>query len=179
MFDRNRCIILSRPEYIEKFMFSACLRRFLYSQGLEELGFYRHGLASNEVYKSWKYIRQFFTQALLVLKFMNNAVKFTNKLFDKLSEYWQFLGKQNISNNNNNNWTLETNFSAWFHAFTNNIISILATGKHTYSIASYYNTQSTIKSEHPELLVEDENKFIKLMINHIEGIMFFMILDSF
>ncbi|KAF0517053.1 cytochrome P450 [Gigaspora margarita] len=179
MFDGNRCIILSRPEYIEKFMSSACLRRFPYSQGLEELGFYGHGLAGNEVYKSWKYNRQFFTQALLVPKFMDNAVKFTNKLFDELSEYWQSLGKQNTSNNNNDNWTLETDFSAWFHAFTNDIISIIATGERTYSIASYYNTQSTIKSEHPEALVEDGNKFVKSMINHLEGIMFFMMVDSF
>ncbi|KAF0425645.1 cytochrome P450 [Gigaspora margarita] len=142
-------VLFSQGQNIENFI-QHVLRRFPYSQGLEELGFYGHGLAGNEVYKSWKYNRQFFTQALLVPKFMDNAVKFTNKLFDELSEYWQSLGKQNTSNNKNDNWILETDFSA-----------------------------CTIKSEHPEALVEDGNKFVKSMINHLEGIMLFMMVDSF
>ncbi|RIB25402.1 cytochrome P450 [Gigaspora rosea] len=179
MLDGHRWIILSRPEYIEKIMSSKCLKRFPCSEGLVELGFYGHGIAGNDVEKSWKYNRQFFTQALLVPKFMDNAVKLTNKLFDELSGYWQSLGKQNTSNNNNDNWTLETDISAWFHAFTNDIISIIATGERTYSIASYYNTQSTIKSEHPDALVEDGNKFVKSIINHLEAIMFFMLVGPF
>ncbi|KAF0518636.1 cytochrome P450 [Gigaspora margarita] len=179
MLDGHRWIILSRPDYIEKFMSSKCLKRFPYSEGLVEIGFYGQGVSGNEDYKSWKYNKQFFNQALLVPKFMDNAIKSTNELFEELRGYWQSLGKQNITNNNKDNWILETDFSAWFHAFTNDIISIIATGERTYSIASYYNTQSTIKSDHPDSLVKDGNKFVKSLIKHLEGVMFFMLVGSF
>ncbi|KAF0518644.1 cytochrome P450 [Gigaspora margarita] len=179
MLNGHRWIILSRPDYIENLMSSKCFKRFPYSEGLVEFGFYGHGVAGNDDYKSWKYNRQFFSQALLVPKFMDNAIKSTNKLFEELRGYWQSLGKQNISNHNKDNWILETDFSAWLHAFTNDIISIIATGERTYSIASYYNTQSTVKSDHPDTLVEDGNKFVKLIINNIEGIIFFMVVGPF
>ncbi|RIB25401.1 cytochrome P450 [Gigaspora rosea] len=162
-------------------MSSKCLNKFPYSEGLVEIGLYGHGVGGNEDYKSWKYNKQFFNQALLVTKFMDNAIKSTNKLFEELRGYWQSLGKQNASNHNNDNdnWILETDFSAWFHAFANDIISIIATGGRTYSIASYYNTQCTIKSEHPDALVEDGNNFVKSIIQHLEGIMFFMLVGPF
>lgn len=67
MIDGHRCIILSRPEYIEKVMISKHLMRFPYLQGLDEIGMYGRGIASNNDFKSWRYNRQFFTQALLVL----------------------------------------------------------------------------------------------------------------
>ncbi|CAG8801046.1 7343_t:CDS:2 [Cetraspora pellucida] len=180
MFDGRRCIILTRPEYIEKLMSSTCIMRFPYSQGLKEIGFQGCGIVGNNVYKSWRYNRQFFTQALLSPRFMDDAVNSTNKLFEELREYWQYLGMQNGSNNkNNDNWTLETDFSEWFHAFANDIISILVTGERTYSIASYYNIQSTVKSVHPNALVEDGNKFVKALIKHIQGVRFFTLIGPF
>ncbi|KAF0553173.1 cytochrome P450 [Gigaspora margarita] len=124
MIDGHRCIILSRPEYIEKVMISKHLMRFPYLQGLDEIGI-----------------------------FMDTAVNSTNKLFEELSKYWQSLGNQNASNNNNgDNWTLETDFSAWFHAFTNDIISIIAT---------------------------DGSKFVKALIKYVEGLLLFMLVGPF
>ncbi|CAG8672768.1 7188_t:CDS:2, partial [Racocetra persica] len=178
MFDGNRCIILTRPEYIEKC--ASSLKKFTYSQGLDELGFYGQGVSANEDYEKWKYNKQFFTQAILAPRFMDNVAKSTNKLFEELSGYWQSLGMQNASNNKNKaNWTLETDFAEWFHAFTNDVISIIVTGERTYSIASYYNMQSTVKSEHPDALVEDGNKFVKAFIKYVECLFFFMLVGPF
>ncbi|CAG8822233.1 24744_t:CDS:2, partial [Racocetra persica] len=145
-----------------------------------ELGFYGRGIGANHVYKSWKYNKQFFIQALMVPSFMHTAINSTNKLFEELRKYWQSLGMQNASNNNNNdNWILETDFSEWFHAFTNDIISIITTGERTYSIASYYNTQSTVKSEYPDALVEDGNEFVKSLIKHVESLILFTLAGPF
>ncbi|CAG8790445.1 14794_t:CDS:2, partial [Cetraspora pellucida] len=174
MVEGRRYIILSRPEYIEKFMSQKFLAKFPYSQGLDEIGLYGRGILCNDVCKSWKYNRQFFTQALLTPKFMDIAVKSTNKLFKELCEYWESLGKKNSLNDNDNNWALEADFSKWFHAFTNDIISIIATGERTFSIASYYNMQSNVKSEHSDALVENGDKLVKALIKYVESLAFFM-----
>ncbi|CAG8651873.1 5145_t:CDS:1 [Cetraspora pellucida] len=51
MVDGSRCIILSRPEYIEKLM-STCARRLPYYQDLDEIGSSRYEIAGNDVYES-------------------------------------------------------------------------------------------------------------------------------
>ncbi|KAF0467604.1 cytochrome P450 [Gigaspora margarita] len=177
MFNGNRCIIISRPEYMEKFLYpTTFLMKIPYLQGIDEMGFYGRGIIFNNDYKSWYYHRQFFTQALLTPKFMDTTINSTNKLFEELNGYWQSLG---LHNSLDNNWTLETDFSAWFRGFANDIISIITTGERTYTIASYYNTQSTIKSEHPEALVEDGNKFVNSSIKLIYDGKFFMFAGPF
>ncbi|KAF0453766.1 cytochrome P450 [Gigaspora margarita] len=166
-----RYIIISRPEYIEKILSpTTFLMKLTYLQSLDEFGVLNRGLAFNEDFKSWRYNRQFFTQALLAPKFMSMTIMSSNKLFEELSEYWQSIGKQN----NNDNWTIEIDFSAWFHAFMNDFSSILITGERTYSIASYYNTQSTIKSKHPNSLIENSDKFVKKIVQLAEDLLFFV-----
>ncbi|KAF0527780.1 cytochrome P450 [Gigaspora margarita] len=176
----QRCIILSRPKYFEKILSPKTFSpKLSYSQGMDELGILGHGIVFNDDYKSWNYNRQFITQSLLLPKFIETSTKATIQLFEELSEYWQSIGKQNSSNNNNNDWTLEVNFAAWFHGFTNDIISILITGERTYSLASYYNTQSVIKSEHLDALIDDGNNFVKEIVKIIEGLLIFMFCDKF
>ncbi|CAG8481462.1 30619_t:CDS:2 [Racocetra persica] len=179
MFDGRRCIVISRPEYIEKLMSQTISMRLPYLQGLDEIGLHGHGIGCNEVYKSWKYNRQFFTQALLTPKFMDTAVKSTNKLFEEMNEYWKSLGMQNSLICDNDNIAFETDFSEWFHAFSNDIVSLIVTGERTYSIASCYNKQSCVKSEQPDALVEDGDKFVKAIIKHVEGITLFMFVGPF
>ncbi|RIB30405.1 cytochrome P450 [Gigaspora rosea] len=177
MINGHRCIVISQPKYMEKFFsHSSYSGRLLYSQGVEEIGFYGRGITLNEGYKSWNYHRQFFTYALLAPRFMDTTINFTNKLYKEMSGYWQSLGKQNTLSNNydNKNWILETDFHGWFHCFANDLISIVTTGERTYTIASYYNTQSTIKSEHPDALVEDGYKFVNANVNFIKDIIFFI-----
>ncbi|CAG8579051.1 14971_t:CDS:2, partial [Cetraspora pellucida] len=167
MFNGHRCIIISRPKYMEKFLNPASFSiKTPYSQGIDELGFYGRGTIFNNDYKSWYYHRQFFTQALLTPRFMDTAINSTNKLFEELSEYWKSLGMQ-------------SDFSAWFHGLANDIVSIVTTGERVYAIASYYNTQSAIKSEHPDALVKDGNKFVNASIELISNGMFFLLVGPF
>ncbi|CAG8627033.1 29551_t:CDS:2 [Racocetra persica] len=183
MSNGRRCIIISRPEYMEKFLYpTTYFMKIPYMQGIEELGFHGCGMVFNNDYKSWYYHRQFFTQALLTPKLMDTAINSTKQLFEELSGYWQSLGMQSTLNNNkeaNNNWTLETDFSAWFHGFANDIASIVITGERTCAIASYYNTQSIIKSEHAGALVKDGNKFVNATVKFINDIMFYIFVGPF
>ncbi|RIB19751.1 cytochrome P450 [Gigaspora rosea] len=182
MFNGSRCVIISRPEYMEKFLHpTTFFNRFPYSQGFDELGIYGHGIAFNEDYKGWNYHRQFFTQALLAPRFMDTTINSTNKLYDELSGYWQLLGKQNKLNINDGNkiWTLETDFSAWLHGFANELVSIVTTDERTYSITSYYNTQSAIKSDHPDALIKDSNKFVNAGVKLMKDILFFLLFGPF
>ncbi|CAG8640907.1 8360_t:CDS:2, partial [Racocetra persica] len=180
MFNGRRCIIISRPEYMKEFLNpKSFFLKIPYSQGIDELGFYGRGLFFNHDYKNWHYHRQFFTQALSP-SFIDTAINSTNQLFEELNKYWQSLGKQNTFNNDDDdNWTLETDFSAWFHGFANDIISIVTTGERTYAIASYYNTQSIIKSDHPDALVEDGSKFVNASVKVINDMSFYMFVGPF
>ncbi|PKC73679.1 hypothetical protein RhiirA1_530202, partial [Rhizophagus irregularis] len=84
----GRAIILSRVEYIEKLLTPSTknlhMVKYPNSEGLEELGIEGKGLLLNQDLKSWKYNRQFFTQAILSPKFTNEAIDWTNKLFNEL-----------------------------------------------------------------------------------------------
>ncbi|KAF0559588.1 cytochrome P450 [Gigaspora margarita] len=176
----RRFVLLTRPEYFEKlFDRKLFFMRQSYNQGLEEIGMFGHGIAFNENYENWKPNNKFFMDTFVAQKFMDNAVNSTNNLYKELSDYWQSLGKQNTSNNNNDNWTLETDFTKWLHGFTNDIVSIIITGERTYSIAAYYNSLSLKKSEYPDAIVEDGDRFVKSIVKYIQGLMLFSSTGSF
>ncbi|CAG8707361.1 6496_t:CDS:1, partial [Acaulospora colombiana] len=179
MLDR-RYIIVSQPDYIKKLCAPAQFyKRLPNSPGATELGMSNHGLFFNETNESWSHNKSFFTEALST-KFIDASMTPINQIYEEMSGYWQSLGKQNASKGTkNNNWTLETDFSAWFHAFTNDVTSILATGKRTYSITSYYNTLSINKSKLSNALVEDGNEFVKALVMFLESLLFFSFFSSF
>ncbi|CAG8626479.1 1597_t:CDS:2 [Acaulospora morrowiae] len=181
MLDR-RYIILSRPDYIKKLCAPAqFFQRLPDSPGSVELGMHNHGLFFNEDQNRWNRNRQFFTD-VLSSKFIDASIITIHKIYEEMDDYWKSLGKQNTSkkdNDDNNNWTLETDFSAWFHGFINDVTSVLSTGKRTYSIASYYNTLSINKSEHPDALVEDGNNFVNACVKFLESLLFFSFFSPF
>jgi hypothetical protein len=88
----GRGIVLSRTEYIEKLLTPSTknfhLVRYPNSEGLEELGIEKKGIIVNRDFKSWKYNRQFFSQAILLPKFSNEAIDWTNRL----STNWKVIG---------------------------------------------------------------------------------------
>ncbi|CAG8524534.1 5423_t:CDS:2 [Cetraspora pellucida] len=178
-----RCIILTRPSDIEKLLSPASkgdayIRRFPYTEGEVEIGHYGCGLLNNISYNHWKHNRQSFTP-LLAPKLMNTAINFANHLYEELSEYWYSLGMKHKNNVNVDNWTLEADFPAWFYGYSNDLISVLITGERTYSLASYYNKKSNIKSKFLSALVEDGDKFVQSIIKHIDGVEFFMFINPF
>ncbi|CAG8643295.1 7822_t:CDS:2, partial [Cetraspora pellucida] len=86
-----------------------------------------------------------------------------------------FYGRGTIFNNDYK----KTDFSAWFHGFANDIVLIVTTGERVYAIASYYNTQSVIKSEYPDALVKNGNKFAKASMKLVIDALFFLLVGPF
>ena len=84
---------------------------------------------SNNSYKSWKYNRQFFTQAMMTPSFNHQAVQWTNELWNEMESYWNNLGENH-----------ELDLIKWMHRFSNDMIFIISTGIKNNSVASYYHT---------------------------------------
>ena len=57
-------------------------------EGLVEYGIADLGVSNNNDYKSWKYNRQFFTQALMIPSFNYQVIEWTNDLWSEMESYW-------------------------------------------------------------------------------------------
>ncbi|CAB4395418.1 unnamed protein product [Rhizophagus irregularis] len=175
-----RRIVLNRPEDIEKLLMpstkSQYLMRFPYTEGLDEIGMMGKGILANHNLKSWRYNRQFFTQAILAPKFTNEAIDWTNKLFNELEGYWNklYLKEEIIKENKN-----VLDFSAWLNRYTNDMIIALTTGERSYTMAGYFNIQGEEKAEHPLAIVDDSEKFVRAFRKHILNVAIFVFLPSF
>ncbi|PKC65632.1 cytochrome P450 [Rhizophagus irregularis] len=176
----ERAIVLSRTEYIEKLLTPSTKNshvvRFPDNEGLEELGIEGKGILLNQDLKSWKYNRQFFSQAILSPKFTNEAIDWTNKLFNELEGYWNklFLKEKIIKENQD-----KLDFAAWLHHYTNDMIIKLLTGERSYSMAAYFDTLSDEKSDHPLAIVDDSVKLVQALRKHLLGFIMFVNVSSF
>ncbi|RIB07930.1 hypothetical protein C2G38_2212996 [Gigaspora rosea] len=97
--------------------------------------------------------------------------------FEELEIYWKSIAN-NISSGDRE-WTIEVDFSQWFHRFSYDMIVTLITGERSYSMASYYNSFSSNKVQLPNELIENSNKFINEIRNHALGVTIFMSISSF
>ncbi|PKC09711.1 hypothetical protein RhiirA5_415300 [Rhizophagus irregularis] len=95
IYDSDRSIVLCRREYLENILSpsekNVHWRRFDNSIKPEEFGTEGKGILFNNNFRSWIFNRQFFSQAILSPKFTDEAIDWTNKLFDELESYWDKL----------------------------------------------------------------------------------------
>ncbi|RIB20393.1 cytochrome P450 [Gigaspora rosea] len=155
---------------------------------MDELGIFGRGIFFNSNYDTWKINRYLFSQAISTLGFNNEAIKRTNESFEELVGYWNSLSNSKLSSNDsnsnssNNNW-FEIDFLPWIKKFTSDIISVLATGEHAYSMASYYNKCNSIDSIenscHDDPTLNYSDKFIQGIITLIKGMIIFQIFNPF
>ncbi|EXX60361.1 cytochrome P450 [Rhizophagus irregularis DAOM 181602=DAOM 197198] len=175
-----RRIILSRAEDIDKLLMpstkSHYMTRLPYMQGLEEIGMMGKGLILNHNLKSWRFNRQFFTQAILSPKFSQEAIVMTNKLFLEMEDYWDrlYLKEEVIKKNKN-----VLDFASWLSRFTNDVIVALTTGERSYTMAGYFNDQGEEKTDHPPAIVEDSERFVQSFRSHINNIVMFIFVNPF
>ncbi|CAI2173406.1 18583_t:CDS:2 [Funneliformis geosporum] len=163
----QRRVVLCRGEYVENMMKSSTksvyLQRFPLIKDLEDLNIFGTGVINNHKINSWKYNRKFFTQAILSPSFADEALDWSHKLFYEMEDYWKGIG-----------FDTPTDYSAWMHRFTNDMIVVLITGKRIYSLPYYYNTLSEKKSDIPITLIEDSEKFIESIQMFTIGFAFFI-----
>jgi len=175
-----RRIILNRAEDIDKLLVpstkSHYMTRLPYTQGLEEVGLMGKGIILNHNLKSWRYNRQFFTQAILSPKFSQEAIDMTNKLFVELESYWNklYIKEEAVKENKN-----VLDFASWLHRFTNDMIIALTTGERSYTMAGYFNVQGDEKTDHPPAIVEDSENFVQAFRKQILNVLMFIFVNPF
>ncbi|EXX61231.1 cytochrome P450 [Rhizophagus irregularis DAOM 181602=DAOM 197198] len=178
-----RTIALNRVEHIEKLLLASSKNPYIKTissnntEGFHELGIMGKGLFLNQDYKSWRYNRHFFTQAILSPKFSNEAVHLANKLFNELESYWDKLYlKEGVIKENRK----KMDISPWFNQFTNDMIITLLTGERSYTMAGYFNELSDDeKAERPSALVDETVKFVHAIRKHLMGLLIFQFVSPF
>ncbi|RIB01384.1 hypothetical protein C2G38_2231014, partial [Gigaspora rosea] len=177
----KRRIVISRPDYIEKILTPSSrdttfMLRFPYFEGLEELGVSGKGIISNHKINSWRFNCKFFDNAVLKPSFISEAIERSNILTKELEEYWKYVGKLNISSYE---WSLETDITKWALRFACDMITIVVTGERSYSMASYYNILSNKKVKNSNTAIEDPERFIQGIKNHLSGFTYFLYFSPF
>jgi hypothetical protein len=174
----ERSIVLCRREYLENFLSekSTHWMRFSNRKGSKELGIEGKGVILNDNFKTWMFNRHFFSQAVLSPKFTNEAIDWTNELFNELESYWNklFLKEKIIKENKN-----KLDFSQWFNHYSIDMAIKLLTGKKSYSMEAYFDTLSDEKSDQPPAIIEDSVKLVQALRNHITGYGIFYSISPF
>ncbi|CAB4395366.1 unnamed protein product [Rhizophagus irregularis] len=179
----GRFITLNKIEYIEKLLLASSKNPYIKKfsdkncRGFHELGIMDKGILLNQDYKSWRYNRNFFSQAILSPRFVNEAPHLINKLFNELESYWDKLYlKEGVINENRN----KTDVSTWFNLFTNDVIITLLTGERSYTMAGYFNELSDDeKAERPSALIDETVKFVHAIRKHFMGLLIFQFVPPF
>ncbi|CAB4399031.1 unnamed protein product [Rhizophagus irregularis] len=175
-FVGQRSIILCRTEFIENMNIPTTKTkypfRFHITEGLTEYGYIGTGLVNNNDHKSWKYNRQFFSQAMMTPSFNHQSIEWTNELWNEMEFYWNKLGED-----------YELDFIKWMLRFTNEIIFKISTGKKNNSIACYYNSlipENFINlSENENKKIKNSEDFIHSIETLVDGLIYFVIFNKF
>ncbi|PKY38473.1 hypothetical protein RhiirA4_537325 [Rhizophagus irregularis] len=108
--------------------------------------------------KSWIFNRHFLNRAILLSKFTDEAIDWTNKLFDELEGYWNelFLKEVIIKENKNILVFLDD------LVITQMIMMIkLLTGERSYLMAAYFDIFSDEKSDYQSAIINDSVKLFQ------------------
>ncbi|RGB26450.1 cytochrome P450 [Rhizophagus diaphanus] len=173
----QRLIILCRPDLIENMNIpskkSKYPIRLQNTEGLAEYGLDGVGVAFNNDLKSWKYNRQFFSQAIMTPSFNYQAIEWTNDLWNEMDSYWNKLGED-----------YELDLIKWMRRFTNEMIFKISTGTKNDAIASYYNmlinnnNNNNNNNSLNEKLNESKN-FIESIETYLAGMFYFFAFNKF
>jgi hypothetical protein len=169
----QRLIVLCKPDLIENMNIPSTKTKYPIrlhnTEGFMEYGFDGVGVAFNNEHKSWKYNRQFFSQAMMTPSFNYQAIEWTNELWNELESYWNNLGENH-----------ELDLIKWMRRFTNEMIFKVATGTKNDAIASYYNMiiNKNINEKENEKLKESKH-FIESIETYLEGLFYFFAFSKF
>ncbi|RIB29133.1 cytochrome P450 [Gigaspora rosea] len=175
-----RRIFLSKPDYFENLLSTsknlALFAKHEYSPDTQ--GGFGRGMFLNNNYESWKINKYFLLQSISTPGFNEEAIKHTNELFEELDGYWNLLKKSC-----NDDW-FEIDFLSWISRFMTDNISIIATGERGCSMASYYNTFNSDKSNLESSLRDDSklynsDKFTRALMTYMRGAILIHVIHPF
>jgi hypothetical protein len=174
----QRVIIVARTDLIENMNVPSSrtkypIRNVITEDSMEYMkyGISGAGISRNTDYKSWKYNRQFVSQAMLTPGFNDKAIEQTVRLWEEMESYWNNLGENR-----------EMDLKKWMSRFTNEIIFEISTGVKNNSVASYYYTlpenYGSLNENEKEKIKETE-KFIQSLETFDRGLIYFFIFNKF
>ena len=98
----QRVVMLCRADLIEVMNIPTTKTiyptRFRSIEGFIEYGVDGIGIGNNNTYKSWKYNRQFFSQAMMTPSFNQQTIEWTNELWEEMESCWNKLGENHELN---------------------------------------------------------------------------------
>ena len=160
--------MLCRTEYIDKMLVPSMgnyMIRFPMKAATKALGIEGKGLTMNYDLTSWKFNRQFYSKFMMTPRFNVAAIKWTNELSEEMMRYWMDLGKKKELKQQKNvseDALVIIDMAAWMRRFTNDLISVLTTGKRTHTIPFHYHKLKNEKIT--EEMLESE-KFVESLNN--------------
>src|ERR1043166_512031 len=104
---------------------------------------------------TWRFNRQFLTQAVLTPSFAKEALHWTPTIFKELNGDWKEIGDDE-----------PIDFAIWIHKFTTEIIFQLIVGIKVNALVRYYNDNvesSKMKLVQPNPIDKDIEKFSELV----------------
>ncbi|GET03256.1 cytochrome P450 [Rhizophagus clarus] len=168
----QRLIILCKPDLIENMNVPSTKTKYPtrlpQTEGFLEYGFDGAGIGFNNDLNSWKYNRQFFSQALMTPSFNRQAIEWTNELWNEMESYWNNLGED-----------YELDLIKWMRRFTNEMIFKVATGTKNDAIVSYYNILINNNNEKENEKLKESKNFIESIEIFIEGLFYFFAFGKF
>jgi len=172
----QRAIMLCNTDLIENMNIPSTKTKYPYrllmSEGFIEYGVNTSGIVNNIDSKSWKYNRQFFTQAMMAPSFNHHAIELTNKLWLEMEIYWNNLGENR-----------ELDLLKWMHRFTNEMIFRISTGVKNNCVYSYYHTlipeDDVNLSEEEKEKIKKSESFIQSLEMLLRGTVYFFIFNRF
>jgi hypothetical protein len=173
----TRMIVLSRTDLIENMNVPSTKTKYPIrnqpSENVKDYVLTGVGIGANTDPKSWKYNRQFFTQAMMTPSFNHQAIEWTIELWEKMESHWNSLGENR-----------ELDLSKWMHRFTHDMIFRISTGVKNEAVTSYYNTlifednNETLSEKEKEKIKETEF-FVQSIDTFIRGALPFVILNKY
>ncbi|CAG8443581.1 14351_t:CDS:2 [Dentiscutata erythropus] len=177
---RERQIWLCNPSLVDKIFTNSTktnfFRRSLSTQGFEELGIDKVGIAFNRDLKSWRYNRRILSYTLTNGRVLKESIKIVKKLFEEIEGYWITLNNENnLSDKINEEFIVD--LSQWTRRFMTDLALNLNFSEHAFSMASYFNLLSKSKNQQSQEIIESE-KFLKSLTIWVQNIIFLMFCPS-
>src|SRR6266498_2529497 len=167
-----RRIVLARADYVEKLMSPSKKNNYILK--LENDIFVvasKRGILFNNDIPSWRFNRQFLTQAILTPSFSKEVLYRTPILFKELNGYWKEIGDEE-----------PIDFAIWIHKFTTEIIFQLIVGLKINALVKYFNdnVESSMKIHVKKNPIDEEiENFAELVENELSYFAFTLTYPAF
>ncbi|KAF0459350.1 cytochrome P450 [Gigaspora margarita] len=175
----ERCIWVCRGDLCETIYNkpNKFLLRTTPNNGLDEINATQEGLSFIRDWELWKFNRRIVTKFLTNQKFLSDALKHIQVVWEEMESY---LKEYEILSDDNNGKILD--FSKWVSVWSTDITLFLFTNQNAHSLANYNSTlsqNSLLFQNIPKSILKSPNAFIENTTAYLESWIFFAFTPKF